>query len=59
MEYDFDHDTEEVSSYIDDSVDTGDYHDIFDTEVTHNEHGPINETVKIIKNILKEYKKWE
>ena len=59
VDYDFAHDTEEVSSYIDDSVDTGDYHDIFDTEVTHNEHEPINETVKIIKNILKEYKKWE
>jgi hypothetical protein len=59
MEYDFDHDTEEVSSYIDDNVSIGDYLDVFDSEITHNLHEPINETVKIIKNILKEYKKWE
>ena len=42
VDYDFEHGTEEVSNYIDDSVDTGYYHDIFDTEVTHNDHAPIN-----------------
>lgn len=57
MDYDFDYDQEEVSSFIDDHVETGDYHDVFDTEITHNLHEPINETRIIIKNILKEYKK--
>jgi len=59
MEYDFDHDTEEVSSYIDDNVSIGDYLDVFDSEITHNLGKPINETVKIIKNILNEYKKYK
>jgi hypothetical protein len=57
MDYDFDYDQEEVSSFIDDYVETGDYHDVFDSEITHNLHEPINETRIIIKNILKEYKK--
>ena len=57
MDYDFTYGEEEVSSYIDDHVANGDYHDVFDTEITHNLHKPINETRVIIKNILKEYKK--
>lgn len=57
MDYDFDYGKEEVSSFIDDYVQTGDSHDVFDTEITHNLHEPINETRIIIKNILKEYKK--
>ena len=57
MDYDFEYGAEEVSSFIDDEVETGDSHDVFDTEVTHNLHEPINETRIIIKNILKEYKK--
>jgi len=59
MDFDFDYRNgeEEVSSFIDDHVETGDYHDVFDSEVTHNLHEPINETRIIIKNILKEYKK--
>lgn len=57
MDYDFDYGEEEVSSFIDDYVETGDSHDVFDTEITHNLHEPINETRIIIKNILKEYKK--
>ena len=57
MDYDFDYGEEEVSSYIDDHVANGDYHDVFDSEITHNLHEPINETRIIIKNILKEYKK--
>tara|TARA_B110000211_G_scaffold142283_1_gene162434 strand:- start:140 stop:667 length:528 start_codon:yes stop_codon:yes gene_type:complete len=57
MDYDFDYNTEEVSSYVDDQLEVGDGQDIFDTEVTHNIHEPINETRVIIKNILKEYKK--
>ena len=59
MEYDFDHNTEEVSSYIDDNVSIGDYMDVFDSEITRNLNKPINETVKIIKNILNEYKKYK
>ena len=59
MDFDFDYRNgeEEVSSFIDDHVETGDYHDVFDSEITHNLHEPINETRIIIKNILKEYKK--
>lgn len=57
MDYDFDYDQEEVSSFIDDNVEVGNYNDVFDTEITHNLHKPINETRIIIKNILKEYKK--
>ena len=48
-----------VNFLQDDNVSIGDYLDVFDSEITHNLHEPINETVKIIKNILKEYKKWE
>ena len=57
MDYDFDYGKEEVSSYIDDHVENGDYNDVFDSAITHNLHKPINETMVIIKNILKEYKK--
>jgi len=57
MDYDFDYGEEEVSSFINDYVETGDSHDVFDSEITHNLHEPINETRIIIKNILKEYKK--
>ena len=57
MDYDFDYGEEEVSSFIDDYVETCDSHDVFDSEITHNLHEPINETRIIIKNILKEYKK--
>lgn len=59
MEYDFDYGTEEVSSYVDDELSVGDYMDVFDSEITHNLSKPINETVKIIKNILNEYKKYK
>jgi hypothetical protein len=57
MDYDFGYGEEQVSSYVGDYVETGDAHDVFDTEITHNQHEPINETRIIIKNILKEYKK--
>ena len=57
MDYDFGYGEEEVSSFINDYVETGDSHDVFDSEITHNLHEPINETRIIIKNILKEYKK--
>jgi hypothetical protein len=59
MEYDFGYGTEEVSSYVDDELTVGDYMDVFDSEITHNLSKPINETVKIIKNILNEYKKYK
>lgn len=59
MEYDFDYGTEEVSSYVDDELTVGDYMGVFDSEITHNLSKPINETVKIIKNILNEYKKYK
>jgi hypothetical protein len=59
MEYDFGYGTEEVSSYVDDELTVGDYMDVFDREITHNLSKPINETVKIIKNILNEYKKYK
>ena len=42
--YDFDYNTEEVSSYVDDQLEVGDGHDIFYSMVTHNIHEPINET---------------
>ncbi len=51
MDYDFDYGGEEVTSHINDYINYGDYHDVFDTEVTHNLHEPINETRIIIKNI--------
>ena len=56
MDFDFDKEDVEVSRYIGDHTEIGDYQDVFDTEITQNQHAPINETVKIIKKVLKEYK---
>lgn len=47
----------EVTTYIDDYIETGDAHEIFDSQITNNLEKSINETRNIIKNILKEYKK--
>ena len=57
MDIDFESGEEEVTSFIDDHVETGDSHDVFDVGITRNLYEPINETRIIIKNILKEYKK--
>ena len=56
MDYDFDNADEEVSKHVSSGVEVGDYQDVFDTEITQNQHAPINETVKIIKKVLREYK---
>tara|TARA_Y100000401_G_C8325497_1_gene227977 strand:+ start:5675 stop:6136 length:462 start_codon:yes stop_codon:yes gene_type:complete len=60
MDWDFDYSYKEDSSltyYVDDFVETGDYHDVFDQAVHQYNPTPLNETKIIIKKILKEYGK--
>ena len=60
MDWDFDYSYKEDNSltyYVDDFVETGDYHDVFDQAVHQYNPTPLNETKIIIKKILKEYGK--
>ena len=58
MDWDFDYgSTGSLTYYVDDYVETGDYHDVFDQEVQQNNPTPLNETKIIIKKILKGYGK--
>ena len=60
MDWDFDYSYREDNSltyYVDDFVETGDYHDVFDQAVHQHNPTPLNETKIIIKKILKEYGK--
>ena len=60
MDWDFDYNYRADGSltyYVDDFVETGDYHDVFDQAVHQNNPTPLNETKIIIKKILNEYGK--
>jgi hypothetical protein len=60
MDWDFDYNNKpdvSLTYYVDDSVETGEYHDVFDQEVHQSNSTPLNETKIIIKKILKEYGK--
>ena len=60
MDWDFDYGNyydKTLTYYVDDFVETGDYHDVFDQAVHQNNPTPLNETKIIIKKILKEYGK--
>tara|TARA_R110000824_G_scaffold120964_1_gene276742 strand:+ start:499 stop:1032 length:534 start_codon:yes stop_codon:yes gene_type:complete len=60
MEWDFDYNYQEDSGltyYVDDTVETGDYQDVFDQEIHQSNSTPLNETKIIIKKILKGYGK--
>jgi len=60
MDWDFDYNNKpdvSLTYYVDDFVETGEYHDVFDQEVHQSNSPPLNETKIIIKKILKEYGK--
>ena len=60
MDLDFDYcyyKDKTLTYYVDDVVETGDYHDVFDQAVQQNNPTTLNETKIIIKKILKDYGK--
>ena len=60
MDWDFDYNNKpdvSLTYYVDEVVETGEYHDVFDQEVHQSNSTPLNETKIIIKKILKEYGK--